>query len=86
MKSNGKMKPSGQGNLASIGQEASWNMPPGTGAGGTSTDMNTLHPKPSAGATKGHEKHLKEHQVVHAPDGNSHPDLTKPLGQRPKGY
>lgn len=65
-----EMHPSGQGELASIGQNASWNMPPGTGLGGTSTDLNSLHSDPAANGPKGHHRKIKELAVMHAPEGN----------------
>lgn len=71
------MIPSGQGSLAAQGNNASWNMPPGDGMGGTSTDLNSLHSAPAGAGAKGHEKHLKAHDVLYAQGGNAPVPLAK---------
>jgi hypothetical protein len=71
------MLPSGQGTLAAQGQNASWNMPPGDGMGGTSTNLNDMHAEVAGAGAKGHERHIKAHNVLHAPGGNMPVPLAK---------
>lgn len=80
------MKPK-QPIITPVQPSKAWNMPnndlASTGGGMPSgSDLNDLHTAPAASGPKGHEKHMKEHEVLHAPQGNA-PTLNK---GRPSGY